>query len=49
VLKVGECRVAPKGSRDLNPAFDITPSRYVKGFITEKGIFRPGEFGELRG
>lgn len=49
VLKVGECRIAPKGSRALNPAFDVTPARYVRGFITEKGIFRPGEFEELRG
>jgi S-methyl-5-thioribose-1-phosphate isomerase len=48
VLCVGDCRVAPKGSRALNPCFDVTPSRYVKGFITEKGILRPGEFSELR-
>jgi S-methyl-5-thioribose-1-phosphate isomerase len=48
VLCVGDCRIAPKGSRALNPCFDVTPSRYVKGFITEKGILRPGEFSELR-
>jgi len=48
VLNVGECRIAPRGSRALNPAFDVTPARYVKGFITEKGILRPGEFSELR-
>jgi S-methyl-5-thioribose-1-phosphate isomerase len=48
VLCVGECRIAPKGSRALNPAFDVTPARYVKGFITEKGILRPGEFEGLR-
>ena len=48
VLYVGDCRVAPEGSRALNPCFDVTPARYVKGFITEKGIFRPGEFSELR-
>jgi len=48
VLHVGGIRIAPKGSRALNPAFDVTPARYVKGFITEKGILRPGEFSELR-
>lgn len=48
VLCVGDCRIAPKGSRALNPCFDVTPARYVKGFITEKGVFRPGEFSELR-
>ncbi|MBU0684883.1 MAG: S-methyl-5-thioribose-1-phosphate isomerase [Thermoplasmatota archaeon] len=49
VLQVGGCRIGPKGSRALNPAFDVTPARYVKGFITEKGILRPGEFAGLRG
>ncbi len=48
VLKVGNCRVAPKGSKALNPAFDVTPARYVSGFITEKGILRPGDFSALR-
>jgi methylthioribose-1-phosphate isomerase len=48
VLQIGGCRIAPKGSRALNPAFDVTPARYVKGFITEKGILRPGEFEGLR-
>ncbi len=47
VLQVGNCRIAPKDSRALNPAFDVTPARYVKGFITEKGILKPGEFGDL--
>jgi translation initiation factor eIF-2B subunit alpha/methylthioribose-1-phosphate isomerase len=42
VLFVDGSRVAPEGSRALNPAFDVTPSKYVKGFITERGIFRPG-------
>jgi len=42
VLFVGGCRVAPAGSRALNPAFDVTPSKYVTGFITERGVFKPG-------
>jgi S-methyl-5-thioribose-1-phosphate isomerase len=42
VLFVDGSRVAPKGSKALNPAFDVTPSKYVAGFITEKGIIRPG-------
>jgi S-methyl-5-thioribose-1-phosphate isomerase len=44
VLSVGHCRIAPKGSRALNPSFDVTPFRYVQGFITEKGILKPGTF-----
>lgn len=36
-------RIAPVGSRALNPAFDVTPAELVTGFITEKGILRPDE------
>jgi methylthioribose-1-phosphate isomerase len=47
VLWIGDFRVAPKGSKALNPCFDVTPSKYVKGFITEKGVFKPGKFETL--
>ena len=47
VLCVSGHRVAPKGSKALNPCFDVTPFKYVKGFITEKGVFRPGKFDSL--
>ena len=30
--------VANPGSRALNPAFDVTPAKYITGIITEKGI-----------
>lgn len=30
--------IYPEGSKSLNYAFDITPAKYVTGFITEKGI-----------
>jgi methylthioribose-1-phosphate isomerase len=31
-------RIAPKGVKVLNPAFDVTPLEYVRGIITETGI-----------
>jgi methylthioribose-1-phosphate isomerase len=34
-------RVAPEGAAALNPAFDVTPARYVTGFITDRGIVQP--------
>jgi methylthioribose-1-phosphate isomerase len=43
VLLINGNRIAPEGSKALNPAFDVTPARYVKGFITERGILKPGE------
>jgi methylthioribose-1-phosphate isomerase len=33
--------IAPAGVRVANPAFDVTPHRYVTGIITEKGIAYP--------
>jgi len=32
--------VAPAGTAVKNPAFDVTPARYVSGIITEKGVAR---------
>jgi methylthioribose-1-phosphate isomerase len=34
-------RVAANGLKVYNPAFDVTPARFIKGFITEKGIIPP--------
>jgi methylthioribose-1-phosphate isomerase len=34
-------RTAPAGVHVYNPAFDVTPHRYVAAFITEKGLVRP--------
>ena len=34
-------RMASPGSEGLNPAFDITPFKYITAFITEKGIIKP--------
>src|SRR6202012_3403407 len=32
--------VAPTGTDVRNPAFDVTPNRYVTAIITEKGVAR---------
>lgn len=33
--------ITPKKTEVFNPAFDITPHKYITGFITEKGIISP--------
>jgi methylthioribose-1-phosphate isomerase len=33
--------VAPEGTEVRNPAFDVTPHRYVTAIITERGVARP--------
>lgn len=40
-------KVAPEGARARNPAFDVTPARYVTGIITPRGIVKPEEIGSL--
>lgn len=35
--------VCSPGSSAFNPAFDVTPAKYITGIITEKGIIKPGE------
>lgn len=34
-------QIAPKKTETYNPAFDITPHRYITAFITEEGIVKP--------
>ena len=43
VTMVKDIRIAPVGSKALNPAFDVTPAELVTGFITEKGILKPSD------
>lgn len=47
VTKIGSRRFAPRGTIALNPAFDITPTKYVTGIICEKGVFTPQELQKL--
>ena len=49
--KIKKIRIAPEESSAINPAFDVTPAKYVTGIITEKGIIKPIEkeiFGFLK-
>jgi methylthioribose-1-phosphate isomerase len=40
VTSFGGVRVAPEGVGVRNPAFDVTPARYVAAIVTERGIVR---------
>ena len=39
--KIQKVQILPKGCDSYNPAFDVTPAKYVTGLITEKGVCRP--------
>jgi methylthioribose-1-phosphate isomerase len=41
VTHVGPSRLTPEGARIRNPAFDVTPAKYVSAIITERGVARP--------
>lgn len=41
VTHVGDTVIAPEGVPVYNPAFDVTPHRYLTGIITEEGICYP--------
>jgi translation initiation factor eIF-2B subunit alpha/methylthioribose-1-phosphate isomerase len=48
VQEIAGIRIVGKQSQVKNPAFDVTPARYISGIITEKGIFNPKEIKALR-
>jgi len=41
VTTIGGLRIVPDGVPVKNPAFDVTPARYVTAIITERGVHRP--------
>jgi translation initiation factor eIF-2B subunit alpha/methylthioribose-1-phosphate isomerase len=47
VLLVNNTPISNTGTSALNPAFDVTPNRYISGFITEYGLIEPGEVKEV--
>jgi methylthioribose-1-phosphate isomerase len=49
VTHVQGVHVAPDGIRVANPAFDVTPNRYVTAIITERGVARAPFTESLRG
>jgi methylthioribose-1-phosphate isomerase len=48
VTHVAGAQVAAAGARIWNPAFDVTPHRFISGIITERGIVRPPYIESLK-
>src|SRR5437762_6295173 len=40
VTHVGPNRLTPEGARIRNPAFDVTPAKYITAIVTERGVAR---------
>ena len=47
ITNFGSQRIAPNGVDVLNPAFDVTPIKYVSAIICETGILSTTEFKKL--
>ena len=45
VTHIGTTRLTPVQAKIRNPAFDITPARYVTAIVTERGVWR-APYGE---
>ena len=41
ITHIGDIPIAPLGTKVYNPAFHVTPARYITAIITEKGIIKP--------
>lgn len=40
-------QVAPDGIKVYNPAFDVTPARYITAIVTETGVYKPEQISRL--
>jgi len=49
VFYCGSRRIAPRGIKAFNPAFDVTPYHLIAGIITEKGVLRPPFKASIKG
>lgn len=43
VATIGTQQIAPAGTKVFNPAFDVTPAKYITAIITERGVIRPND------
>jgi methylthioribose-1-phosphate isomerase len=48
ISHLGSTQLTPDGAKIWNPAFDITPHRYIAGIVTEHGLLRAPYADSLR-
>jgi len=47
VREINCLSITPEESPVKNPAFDVTPAKYIDGYITEKGVFLTAELKNI--
>ena len=48
ITHIGETQITPNGIKVVNPAFDITPAKYISAIITNQGVAVPPYTQTLR-
>jgi methylthioribose-1-phosphate isomerase len=48
VTHIGSFRIAPEGINVMNPAFDITPLKYVSAIICESQVYYNRDFRKFK-
>ena len=48
VIRIRGIDIAPQGVAAANPAFDVTPRRYITALITDKGIINKPNAGRIK-
>ena len=48
VTHIGSHQIAPEGVNVMNPAFDITPLKYVSAIICESQVYYSKDFGKFK-
>ncbi len=48
ITQIGTTKIAPPKIETFNPAFDVTPAKYITAFVTEKGIIKGDYSKELK-
>ncbi|MFO7872016.1 MAG: S-methyl-5-thioribose-1-phosphate isomerase [Candidatus Undinarchaeales archaeon] len=46
--KEGDVQIANESSSAKNPAFDVTPAKYITAYITDKGVIKSSEIPKLK-
>jgi len=48
VSMIGDVTITPTNAHIANPAFDITPSKFITGIVTEKGVAHPPYINSIK-
>ena len=41
ITNIGDVQIAPNGVDVANPAFDVTPAKFIRAIITDRGVIKP--------